>query len=101
MVTVNYTKAVALTHELRAQLYKTKTRELFQTLQEHHLLMEYMEEGADKDAMVASAAAVHAEIVVCNESNAAYQTSIDAVTTDDLDALETIYIQMEEELKQY
>lgn len=101
MVTVNFTKAVALTHELRAQLYKTKTRELFQTLQEHHLLMEYMEEGADKDAMVASAANIHAQILVCNQSDTTYQTNIDAVTTDDLNALEAIYIQMEEELKQY
>ena len=65
------------------------------------MLMEYMEEGEDKVNMAASAAAVHAEIVVCNQSNAAYQTSIDAVETDDLDALEAIYIQMEEELKKY
>ena len=92
---------MALTHELRAQLYSMKTQDLFQKLQEHHMLMAYMEESDEKTTLAGTAAGIHSEIMVCSGQDEVYKNNIDAVANDDLDALEAIYIEMEKEMQTY
>ena len=100
-VTVNWTKAVAIVHAQRQRLFNIKTRDHFRQLSDNHARLEYMSAGADKTALENASTAIHDAIVVCQTADTTLETAIDAVTTDDLVALEAKLVEILNEIKTY
>ena len=96
-VTVNWTKAVAIVHAARVELFKKKTDHLFAELVNNRARLAYMSAGADKTALETASTALHDAIVVCQGDDTTLETAIDAITTDDLVALKA---KLEEILKE-
>ena len=87
-VTVNFTKAVAIVHAARVQLFRKKTDHLFAELVNNRARLAYMSAGAAKTALENASTALHDAIVICQTSDETIETAIDAIATDDLAALE-------------
>lgn len=100
-VTVNWTKAVAIVHAKRQELFRLKTADHFSQLSDNLARLHYMSAGADKTALEAASTAIHDAIVVCQTADTVIETAIDAVTTDDLVALEAKLVEILEELATY
>ena len=97
MVTVNFTKAVEITHDARKALHTEKTREHFQTMSNNLARLEFMPEGTEKDDLLLETTAVKDIIEDCVDQDQALAAQIDAVNTDDLVALEAVLVDIEKQ----
>lgn len=98
MVTVDFTKAVAITHQSRQLLHEEKTREYFKTLSNNMARLEFMSAGTEKDALLTATQDVHALVEACVDEDETLRSDIDAVTTDDLVALEALLVSIENQI---
>ena len=98
MVTVNFAKAQTITHALRQALHVEKTREHYQQMSNMLARLEFMADGDDKTALRAEAEAIKALVDACIAEDVQIAAEIEAVTTDDIGALEAVHISIERKL---
>ena len=93
-VTVTWADAVAIVHAARVNLRHLKTKDHYKQLSENLARLEYMSAGAAKTALEAASQTIHTAIETCHTEDATLETAIDAITTDDLTALEAKLVEI-------